>query len=53
MKQIITDIVSAVNFVRPCELNYRQFKMFLDKTESEYGDMYYCEVHWFSTVKVL
>jgi hypothetical protein len=43
------DVVSAVNFIRSCGLNHRQFKVFLDEIQSEYVDVvYYSEVHWLS-----
>jgi hypothetical protein len=44
----------AVNFIISHELNHRQFKVFLDKIISEYGDIvHYHEVHWPSKGKVL
>jgi hypothetical protein len=53
-KQIMCDIVNAVNFIRSCGLNHRQFKAFLDEIKSEYGDtVYYSEVCWLSKSKVL
>jgi len=46
--------VSAFNFIWSRGLNHRQFKAFLDKVESEYGDIvYYCKVPWVSKGKVL
>jgi hypothetical protein len=36
-KQMMTDAVGAINFIRSRGLN-RQFKAFLDETESEYGN---------------
>jgi len=52
-KQIMID-VSAFNFIWSRGLNHRQFKAFLDKIESEYGDIvYYCKVPWVSKGKVL
>jgi hypothetical protein len=42
---IMADVVSAVNFIRLHRLNHRQLKTFLDKIESEHGDIvYYSEV---------
>jgi hypothetical protein len=42
-KQVMIDIVSAVNFVRSRELNHRQFQAFLDEMEREYGDFFTTE----------
>jgi len=44
-KKIMTNVISALIFIRWHEPNQSQFKAFLDKIESECGDMvYYCEV---------
>jgi hypothetical protein len=47
------DVDSAINFIRLCGLNHRQFKVFLDEIESEYRHVYFSEVRWLSTGKVL
>jgi hypothetical protein len=45
LKQIMADVVSAVNFIRSHRLNHRQLKVFFDKIKSEHGDIvYYSEV---------
>jgi hypothetical protein len=50
----MTNVISAVNFIRSCRLNHRHFKALLDRIESEYGDaVYYREVFWLSEGKVL
>jgi hypothetical protein len=44
-EQTVTDVVSAVNFIRSHGLNHRHFKAFHDEIRSEYGDIvYYYEV---------
>jgi hypothetical protein len=40
-------VVNVVNFIMSYGLDHRQFKVFSDEIESEYGDTgYYCEVCW-------
>jgi hypothetical protein len=45
--------VIAVNLIWSHELNHRQFKELLDRIKSEYGEIYYCEVHWLSKGRVM
>ena len=53
MKHLMTDLVKAVNFIRPRGLNHRKFKAFLDEVGSEYGDVYFSKVRWLSKAATL
>lgn len=49
MKDVMSTITRAVNFIRAKGLNHRQFKSFLSKLETEHGDLpYHTEVLWLS-----
>ena len=51
---IMSTVVSCVNFIKSRALNHRQFKEFLDDLDAEYGTLaYYCEVRWISKGKML
>lgn len=54
MKDVMSTITCAVNFIRAKGLNHRQFKSFLSDLETEHGDLpYHTEVRWLSQGKVL
>ena len=51
---IMSTVVSCVNFIKSRALNHRQFQEFLDDMDAEYGTLaYYCEVRWLSKGKML
>jgi hypothetical protein len=39
LKQTMTDVINAVNFIRSHELNHRQYRMLLGEVESECDDI--------------
>ena len=54
MKYLMTDLVKAVNFIRPRGLNHREFKAFLDEVGSGYKDVvYFSKVRWLSKAATL
>ena len=51
---IMSTVVSCVNFIKSRALNHRQFQEFLEDMDTEYGTLaYYCEVRWISKGKML
>ena len=47
-------VVHDVNYLRTRKLNHRLFKSFLEKADSEYGDVvYHTDVRWLSRANVL
>lgn len=53
-ENVMSVVVSCVNFIRHHGLQHRQFQSFLSEIEAEYGDvLYHAEVRWLSRGKVL
>uniref|UniRef100_A0A0L8H677 Uncharacterized protein n=1 Tax=Octopus bimaculoides TaxID=37653 RepID=A0A0L8H677_OCTBM len=51
---VMDNIVKAANFIRSRALNYRQFRNFLDETDSEFaGIPYFTEIRWLSRDRTL
>lgn len=47
-------VVLRINIIKSSAINHRQFKEFLDDLGAEYEDLvYYCEMRWFRTGKML
>lgn len=54
LKNVMSDVVKSVNFIRAHGLNHREFQEFLDEVGAEYRDVpYFTEVRWLSRGKVL
>ncbi|XP_056440141.1 general transcription factor II-I repeat domain-containing protein 2A-like [Gadus chalcogrammus] len=54
LNNVMTTVVSTINFIKSRGLNNRQFKELLSELESEYGDLvYHCEVRWLSRANML
>ena len=54
MKNLIIDVVKAVNFIRSRGLNHCEFKAFLDEVGSGYKDVvYFSKVRWLSKAATL
>ena len=50
----MTTVTAIVNIIRAKALNHRQFVVFLEEIDTEYGDLIlYSEVRWLSRGKVL
>jgi len=48
-QEVMSVVISSINFIRKNGLGHRQFQHFLDEIESEYGDViYFTEVRWLS-----
>lgn len=48
-KEVMSVVISSINFIRKKDLGHRQFQHILDEIESEYGDViYFTEVRWLS-----
>ncbi|XP_060876930.1 general transcription factor II-I repeat domain-containing protein 2A-like [Metopolophium dirhodum] len=48
-QEVMSVVISSINFIRKNGLGHRQFQNFLDEIESEYGDViYFTEVRWLS-----
>lgn len=48
-QEVMSVIISSINFIRKNGLGHRQFQHFLGEIESEYGDViYFTEVRWLS-----
>ncbi|KAL4083803.1 hypothetical protein QTP88_029119 [Uroleucon formosanum] len=53
-KDVMNIVVSTVNYIRKNALAHRQFKIFLEECDAEYGDViYFSEVRWLSRGVVL
>ncbi|XP_060863093.1 general transcription factor II-I repeat domain-containing protein 2B-like [Metopolophium dirhodum] len=51
-KDVMNIVVSTVNYIRKNALAHRQFKIFLEECDAEYGDViYFSEVRWLSREK--
>lgn len=49
LNNVMSTVVSCINFVKSRGFNSRQFKELLNDLGSEYGDLvYHCEVRWLS-----
>ncbi len=47
LNNVMTTVVSTINFIKSSRLNNCQFKELLSNSESEHGDLVYlCEVQW-------
>lgn len=54
LDNVMSTVVSCINFIKSRGLNSRQFKEFLNDLDSEYGDLvYHCEVRWLSRGNML
>lgn len=54
LNNVMTTVVSCINFIKSRGLNSRQFKELLNDLASEYGDLvYHCEVRWLSRGNML
>ena len=54
LKEVMSVVVSTVNYIRSRSLNHRQFKEMLNEIDANYGDViYYSEVRWLSRTKEL
>lgn len=54
LSNVMSTVVSCINFIKSRGLNNRQFKELLNDLDSEYGDVvYYCEVRWLSRGNML
>jgi hypothetical protein len=54
LKEVMDIVISTMNYIRRNGLTYRQFKHFLEETETQYGDdVYYSAVRWLSRGAVL
>ncbi len=54
MKQLMTDLVKVVNFIRSRGLNHREFKTYLKEVGSDYENViYFSKVRWLSKAATL
>ena len=54
MNHVMNVIIKIVNYIRSHAFQHRQFKEFLSKLSSEYGDIvYFINVRWLSCGKCL
>ncbi|KAM4043803.1 general transcription factor II-I repeat domain-containing protein 2-like [Anomaloglossus baeobatrachus] len=54
LNNVMSTVVSCINFIKSRALNSRQFKELLNDLECEYGDLvYHCEVRWLSRGNML
>jgi len=53
-KHVMGPVIKAVNFIRACRLNHRQFQKFLNDLDTEHQDLlYFSEVRWLSKGSML
>ena len=51
---VMDSVIKSINFIRPRDLNHRQFQALLSEMNDEHGDLVYCtEVCWISRGRML
>src|SRR5258705_6675679 len=54
LTNVMSVVVTAINFIKGRALNNRQFRELLEESEAEHEDLvYYCEVRWLSRGRML